>query len=64
MFGADGAEVRGGPRQSLFDYRDGNPKAAAREAAIVAVDVEADIANARVESGNWNGEVQRHVPVA
>ncbi len=55
MYGFGGGQLSGGPIQGLFDYIDGNPKAANLKAEITTIDIVGDIAHVRAESDDWNG---------
>lgn len=51
---ADGS-VSGGPIRSLFDYIDSAPAAKRLQAQIVSIEIVGTVAQARVESDQWNG---------
>ncbi|MGJ7903118.1 nuclear transport factor 2 family protein [Lysobacter sp. 1R34A] len=51
---ADGS-LSGGPIRSLFDYIDSAPAARQLQAQIVSIEIVGTIAQARVESDQWNG---------
>lgn len=55
MRGGPGNSVDGGPIQGLFDYIDSHPAASGLNAEITKIEVQNQIAYARIESDNWNG---------
>lgn len=55
MYGGAGESLGGGPIKALFDYIDGHPPATGLSAEITKIEVQNQIAFARVESDNWNG---------
>lgn len=55
MYGGPGESLGGGPIKGLFDYIDGHPPATGVSAQITQIEVQNQIAFARVESDNWNG---------
>ena len=55
MYGHQNGNLVGGPIQNLFDYIDENPPAENLKAEITQIDIAGQIAQAKVESDNWNG---------
>jgi hypothetical protein len=55
IYGYIGAELFGGPIQSLFDWNDGNGPATELKSDIANIDIQGSIATARVELDNWTG---------
>ncbi|PLP96712.1 nuclear transport factor 2 family protein [Cupriavidus pauculus] len=55
MYGGAGDSMQGGPIKSLFEYIDGHPPATGLNAYITKIEVQNQVAFARIESDNWNG---------
>lgn len=55
IYGYIGADLFGGPIQSLFDWNDGNGPATELTSHISDIDIQGTIATARVELDNWTG---------
>ena len=55
IYGYVGADLFGGPIQSLFEWVDANGPATELQSRITNIDIESTIATARVELDNWIG---------
>jgi hypothetical protein len=55
IYGGPGDKTEGGPISTLFSYIDSHPAAPQLQAQVVKIEVQNQIAFARVESDNWNG---------
>ncbi|EJM62075.1 nuclear transport factor 2 family protein [Pseudomonas sp. GM48] len=55
MYGGPGESVEGGPIKGLFEYIDSHPAAPDLNAHITNIEVQNQVAFARIESDNWNG---------
>ncbi|MCY1254209.1 putative lumazine-binding protein [compost metagenome] len=55
MYGGAGESMQGGPIKALFEYIDGHLPATGLNAYITKIEVQNQVAFARIESDNWNG---------
>lgn len=55
IYGYIGPDLIGGPIQVLFDWNDGNGPAAELKSEIADIDIQGNIATARIELDNWTG---------
>ncbi|MCY1267060.1 putative lumazine-binding protein [compost metagenome] len=55
MYGGSGESIEGGSIKNLFEYIDGHPPATGLNAQITKIEVQNQLAFARIESDNWNG---------